>query len=248
VTTENDPVTRLANMPLGDLEVLLDDTLTFDDRNRLYLNVYGVSLTPGVAPVREMLKNLLIGLYPNKEALQRELRWICKKHPDMVKGGGASADAGNGEAFRRPPNPDQVQVLLICAEGDTDQVRGLYQQLRAAAVRPWFAEEDLLPGQNRDEILKAIRQSDVVVACLSQKFNQEAGTHQSFIKRALDKAEEQPPGTISIIPAKLEPCEVPDRLAHLKAADLFAGGGYERLMRSLQRLAKERGKEPPRFS
>jgi len=49
----------------------------------------------------------------------------------------------------------------------------------------------------------------------------------------LDVADEQPPGTISLIPLKLEECDVPDQLSRWQWVDIFDEKGYERLMRAL---------------
>jgi len=47
-------------------------------------------------------------------------------------------------------------------------VREIYDRLLGQGYDPWPDEEKLLPGQNWcEEIPKAVRQSDVVIACLS---------------------------------------------------------------------------------
>ena len=50
---------------------------------------------------------------------------------------------------------------------------------------------------------------------------------------ALDVADEQPEGTIFLIPAKLEECETPGRLRRWHWVNLFEEGGYERLVAAL---------------
>jgi len=96
-------------------------------------------------------------------------------------------------------------------------------------------EEDLLPGQEwKREIPKAVRRSDVVIVCLSHTAINKRGYVQKEIKIALDIADEQPEGTIYIIPLKLEQCEVPERLSHLQWVDFFKEEGYRRLVRSLE--------------
>ena len=52
---------------------------------------------------------------------------------------------------------------------------------------------------------------------------------QKEIRIALDAADEMPEGRIFIIPLRLEPCRVPDRLAHLQWFDYFGKGGLGRL-------------------
>ena len=100
---------------------------------------------------------------------------------------------------------------------------------------PWLDEEDLLPGQDWDiEITKAVRSAAAIVVCLSASSVPRRGYVQKEIKRALDVADEQPEGAIFIIPARLDDCEVPDRLQHLHRVDLFESAGYQRLVGALR--------------
>jgi hypothetical protein len=101
-------------------------------------------------------------------------------------------------------------------------------------IQPWFDEEDILPGQDWDlAIRKAIRASDVVLVCLSRASVSKIGYLQKEIKHVLDVADEQPEGAIFLIPVRLEPCEVPERLRRWQWVDLFEEGGYPRLLRAL---------------
>src|SRR3712207_6126465 len=99
-------------------------------------------------------------------------------------------------------DPRPLRVFLCHSLGDKPAVRDLYQRLRAEqGIEPWFDEEDLLPGQDWDqEIQKAVRAADVVLVCLSRSSITKAGYVQKEIRYALDVADEQPEGTIFIIP------------------------------------------------
>jgi hypothetical protein len=66
-----------------------------------------------------------------------------------------------------------------------------------------------------------------------QSINKE-GFVQKEIRIALDVADEKPEGTIFVIPARLEQCDVPQRLSHLHWVDLFEKDGYEHLYKALQ--------------
>ncbi len=142
------------------------------------------------------------------------------------------------------PTPHPLRVFLCHAAEDKTAVRQLYQQLVADNLSPWLDEEDLLPGQNwQQEIVKAVRQSDVVLVCLSQHSLDKQGFVHKEIKLALDVAEQQPENTIFLIPVKLEPCDLPDRLSHLHSVNLFDERGYKKLLRSLQYRASERASQ-----
>ncbi len=61
----------------------------------------------------------------------------------------------------------------------------------------------------------------------------------------MDVADEQPEGTIFLIPAKLEACEVPERLTRWQWVNLHEPKGYERLMRALRARAETLGIQLP---
>jgi hypothetical protein len=83
-------------------------------------------------------------------------------------------------------------------------------------------------GQDWDaEIRRAVRNSHVVIVCLSKASTTKAGYVQKEIKAALDAADEQPDGTIFIIPLRLEACTVPERMTKWHWVDLFRPGGYQ---------------------
>jgi anti-sigma B factor antagonist len=103
-------------------------------------------------------------------------------------------------------------------------------------------EEDLLPGQKwEDEIPAAVRNSDVVLVCLSNESINKSGYVQKEIKDALDVADRQPEGTIFLIPAKLEECRIPDRLRHLQWVNVFEEKGFRLLLRALTARAENFG-------
>jgi hypothetical protein len=140
------------------------------------------------------------------------------------------------------PNADTTEaasVLLrafLChSSGDKEPVRVLYKRLLGDAYAPWLDEVDLLPGQDWDaEIRRAVRDSHVVIVCLSNASTTKTGYVQKEIKVALDVADEQPEGTIFIIPLRLEPCTVPERLKKWQWVDLFSPNGYQKLVKALK--------------
>jgi len=136
----------------------------------------------------------------------------------------------------------QLKVFLCHASGDKPAVRDLYHRLRSDGFAPWLDEEDLLPGQDWElEIAKAVRSSDAVIICLSSRAITKAGYVQKEIKDALDVADQQPEGTIFLIPLRLEGCEVPERLRRWQWVNLFQEKGYDRLLRALRARAESLG-------
>jgi hypothetical protein len=144
----------------------------------------------------------------------------------------------NGE----PEGTHELRVFLCHASDDKPAVRLLYSRLRANGFEPWIDEENLLPGQDwQREIPIVVRNSDVAIVCLSKSSINKAGYIQKEINVALDVAEEQPEGTIFIIPIKLEACDIPPRLQHIHCVNLYEEHNFERLIKALNYCASMRG-------
>ena len=119
---------------------------------------------------------------------------------------------------------------------DRDAVYDLYSRLKKDGIDVWLDVENLQPGEHwQNEIRKAILKSDIVIVCLSQKFNEQQGYRHEELKIALEKAkllDDQ----VFIIPVRLEACDMPECLSHLHRVDLFKAGGYKKLVHALQRF------------
>jgi hypothetical protein len=146
-----------------------------------------------------------------------------------------------------PAMPRPLRVFLCHSSGDKAAVRELHRRLHADGVEPWLDEEQLLPGQDWDrEIRSAVRASDAVLVCVSAASSSKTGYLQKEVRVVLDAADEQPEGTIFVIPARLEECEVPERLRRWQRVDLFQERGYGRLLGALAGRASASGLVPPR--
>ena len=129
----------------------------------------------------------------------------------------------------------QPRVFLCHSKDDKAKVRELYHRLVADGFDAWLDEEKLMPGQDWDlEIRKAVRESDAVIVCVSNSSVTRAGYVQKELSFALDVADEQPEGTIFIIPARLEDCQIPTRINKWHWVNLFESNGYEKLKVSLK--------------
>jgi tetratricopeptide (TPR) repeat protein len=132
-----------------------------------------------------------------------------------------------------------LRVFLCHGSEDKDAVRKLYHQLAQAGMKPWLDEEDLPPGVEWEPAIKrAVRDSHVILVCLSRNAVSKIGFVQKEIRYALDRAEEMPEGTIYIIPVRLEHCTLPERLAKWQAVDIFSASGADRLMKALRTRAE----------
>ena len=135
------------------------------------------------------------------------------------------------------PSDKSKRIFLCHSKGDKATIRDYYRRLQEHGANPWLDEEDLLPGHVWEpEIKKAVKSSAAVVVFLSKTSITSSGFVHKEIKLALDVADGQPEGSIFLIPARLDECEVPERLSHIQWVDLFRDGGYEKLLRTLRKL------------
>jgi len=129
-------------------------------------------------------------------------------------------------------------VFLCHSSDDKAAVRELYDRLQTDGYQPWLDEKDLLPGQDWEgAIRRAVRETDVVIVCLSCRSITKEGFVQKEIRIALDVADEKPEDTIFLIPARLEECQTPDRFSKWHWVNLFEDDGYHRLIQALQQRA-----------
>ena len=132
----------------------------------------------------------------------------------------------------------RLRVFLAHAHSDQEDVRNLYHRLIKDGVEAWLDEQKLLPGQAWEyEIRKAVRESDVVIVCLSKQFNRQKGYRQKEVRIALEEADLLPEGQIFIVPARLEECDLPESLRRWQRVDLFEVNGYKKLLQALRRRA-----------
>jgi TIR domain/Clp amino terminal domain, pathogenicity island component len=167
-------------------------------------------------------EHLLLGLAEGDGEAVRILRKL-----------GAAPETVRARTLAKTARLPRTRIFLCHSSADKPAIRELFHKLRQDGLVPWFDEENLLPGEDWDlAIRRAVRSADSVAVCLSRASTTSAGYVHREIKEALDVADEQPEGTIFIIPVRLEECDVPDRLRHLHWVDLFAEEGYRRLLRT----------------
>jgi hypothetical protein len=135
-----------------------------------------------------------------------------------------------------------LKIFLAHASEDKEQIRDLYRKLKDSGFDPWLDEFDLIPGQNwQIEIPRAIRQSDIFVACLSTRSVEKRGYVQKEFRLALSAYAEKPAEGIYLIPLRLDDCIVPDlqipefgaRLRDIQWLDYWKPDGFGQLLRAI---------------
>jgi TIR domain len=138
----------------------------------------------------------------------------------------------------------QPQVFVAYVAEDLVTVRRLCRALAGHSFSLWLDQDKLLPGQNWPRaIQRAIETADVFVACFSARAVSKRGQFQSELRYALDCARNLPLDATFLIPIRLEPCDVPRKLAEqLHWVDLFPDWdrGIKRLALAIRREMRGR--------
>jgi hypothetical protein len=133
------------------------------------------------------------------------------------------------------------QIFLCYARDDWSRVEPIYKKL-LADFRPWVDKKSLRPGDRwRSAIPKAIRESKFFLVLLTSQSVTKRGYLQKEIKEALDVQDELPDGGRYLIPVRLEPLKIPERLEQIQSANLFEEDGWLGLLDILQ----EKEQMPP---
>jgi hypothetical protein len=133
-------------------------------------------------------------------------------------------------------------VFLSHASEDKPYVKRLRSRMLRDGLDPWLDEDEIDPGQDWElEIERAVERADAFVVFVSRSSVAKISYLDKEIELGLRVAERRPPGAIFIIPALIEPCEVPERLARWQWVDLRRRGGYKRLLKSLHNWAPAGG-------
>jgi formylglycine-generating enzyme required for sulfatase activity len=147
----------------------------------------------------------------------------------------------------------EIQIFLAHATEDKPAVLALYERLKQAGYKPWLDKKDLIPGQNwRSVIPKAIADSQLFIACLSQRSIAKQGFVQREFKMALNQYADRPPNSIYLIPLRLDECDIPDlrqeeyglNLRDLHWLDYWEEDGFEQLERAITYQFKLEPEEP----
>ena len=131
--------------------------------------------------------------------------------------------------------PDKVKIFISYARVDAEPVADIHRRLKAAGYEPWIDSEDLLPGVKwKDAIIKAVREADLFLLCISSRSSNRQGFIQREIKIAFDQLEEKTSDHIYFIPVRLEECELPERVEDFQCVNWFETGAWERLEKALR--------------
>jgi predicted ATPase len=137
------------------------------------------------------------------------------------------------------------QVYLSYASADENRAVELYDRLSEVGFKPWLFAKEIRPGEDWLAAAdQAMRRSDFFLTLLSKHSTERQGFFEREWQQALQIQADRGPGTIYLIPVRLEECDVPESLARFLWVDLYKPDGWDRLVASLQRTAVPRLPQP----
>ncbi|MGI9494182.1 MAG: SUMF1/EgtB/PvdO family nonheme iron enzyme [Geminicoccaceae bacterium] len=145
---------------------------------------------------------------------------------------------------------EEKRIFLGYAREDGAKVRALYTQLLARGFWPWLDVDNLTADQDwRGEILHAVQNSKVFLACFSEHSVRSRGDTSRLFPYALSVCKDMLPESISLIPVRLDDSGIPDYgipefgigFQGLQWVDLFEEDGFERLVAAIEHVL---GSEP----
>jgi hypothetical protein len=149
------------------------------------------------------------------------------------------AQGGTAEGFGEV-GLDRLRVFLCHASEDKPRLASLHKALTLAGCQVWLDSFSLLAGDRwESQIREALKSSHVVIICLSEAANRKDGFVRVEIEIACALAREPATSKISIVPARLEPCELPEPLRDYHAVDLYTAAGMSKLLHALRVRALE---------
>ena len=137
-----------------------------------------------------------------------------------------------------------LKIFISYSIEDEPKALKLYERLHTEGFSPWIDSKNLFAGQSWDyEISSAIRDSDVIIICLSKNAIQKEGYVQKEIRFTLDVVDEKPDGTTTVIPVRLDDSDVPSYLSNWQSISIFSEtdwneAGWQKLLQSLVITAK----------
>jgi CheY-like chemotaxis protein len=130
----------------------------------------------------------------------------------------------------------KARIFLSYVRADCDAVLVLHQRLENAGHIPWIDVKDIPGGMDWEiAIDDAIKRTNFVIICLSEKSVTHRGFFQTEIGKALKIWDAMLEDDIYLIPVRLEDCQIThSRLKGLNWVDLFAEDGFQKLLNAIK--------------
>lgn len=139
-----------------------------------------------------------------------------------------------------------MKVFLSYPSEHEQSARQVKDFVRAVGVDCWFDKDSIAAGLDWERE-RGLAQADAdlfLVLCATQTTSRD-GVYQREINQALRQLNDKRPGTIYIMPMRLEEIDLPPELARFQYVDFFSSGWRQRLAAGLLRAVTDRGEPVP---
>jgi len=131
-------------------------------------------------------------------------------------------------------NSQASDIFISYARVDDQIVQNIYDTLVMNKYHPWMDIHSIKGGEDWIRaIYKAIEESHIFLAVLSNNSVSRRGVIQKELKKALDKWDGMLPDDIYIIPVRVDDCPIPDLLMHIQVLDWNGGKGENKLLEAI---------------
>ena len=139
-----------------------------------------------------------------------------------------------------------TRIFVSYARPDAQIVGQIVRFLNhVAGFDTWFDLHDLLPGQEwRFVIEREISSASLLILCLSTRSVDRTGFFQKELRLALEQFALRPKGQVFIIPIRLNPCPIPEDIAHLQVLDMFTETATDKLLETIQASTGDGARAP----
>lgn len=127
-----------------------------------------------------------------------------------------------------------AKIFISYARADKSKVEIIYKYLKKIGLQPWMDVFDLKGGEKWIyAINKAIEDSDIFIAILSNQSVNRRGILQKELKKAQNKLEGMLQSDIFIIPLRIDDAVIPDSLCELHTIEWNDGVGKDELQAAI---------------
>ncbi len=128
-----------------------------------------------------------------------------------------------------------IGIFISYARADFDKVISIYETLLSENYHAWMDTYSIKGGEDwLRTIYKAIDESEMFLAVLSNNSVSQRGVIQKELKKALDKWNGMLPDDVYLIPIRIDDCPIPDLVKHIQVLDWDNGKGENKLLEAIR--------------
>jgi hypothetical protein len=140
---------------------------------------------------------------------------------------------------------DSPKVFICHAGEDKKYAASLYEKLERVGFKPWLDKEDIRAGDLWDEVIKKAVNKEIDYFLVLQSkalVDKYEGYVHKEISLALERQRSFKFGIRFVIPVKIEECPLLEVLEPLQSLDLTDETNFDRMVQTIKRDYKKRGK------